>query len=473
MKYTTRFAPSPTGNPHIGNIRTALFDYLSARSTRGKFFLRIEDTDRERFVPEAVDYIHEALKWLNIKHDGEVIFQSDRLAIYQEKVQDLLDKDLAYKCFCTPTRLEKLRKEQESVKAAPMYDRQCLKLSKSEIMAKEEGGESFVVRFKIPSTPKEINWIDKVRGKITIATETLEDFIILKSDKWPTYNFAHIIDDHEQGINLVIRGEEFIPSTPKYILLYQALGWKHPFYAHIPLTVGNDHQKLSKRHGDTAILDYKDNGYLPEAMINFLVLLGWNPGDGSTEEIFSLQDLENKFNIERMGKSSAVFDPERLIWLNGIWIRKLTVKGLTDRLVDFNPGLDKLNRSFLERIALVEQTRLRTLKEFTEICHFYFNLPNYDPMLLIYKKSSLGAARKGLETIYSLLKQIKWDSVNKFEKTLANVASSHDLNNADIYWPLRVALSGQDKSPSPAELLWVFGKEESLVRVETALKKLK
>jgi glutamyl-tRNA synthetase len=473
MKYITRFAPSPTGNPHIGNIRTALFDYLSARATKGKFILRIEDTDRERFVPEAVDYIHQSLEWLNLAYDGEVIFQSDRLKIYQSNVQDLLDKGLAYKCFCTTERLNNLKESQEKAKKAPMYDRKCLSLTKEDVAEKEKNSEPFVVRFKIPASPKKISWVDKVRGGITIATATLDDFIILKSDKWPTYNFAHIIDDHEQEINLVIRGEEFVPSTPKYILLYQALGWEHPEYAHIPLTIGNDHKKLSKRHGDTAILDYKDKGYLPETMINFLALLGWNPGDGSTEEIFSLEELEKIFSVDRIGKSSAVFDLERLDWMNGVWIRKLNVKDLTSRLISFIPRLDKINRAFLERVVTVEQNRLKTLEEFNDISRFYFDLPSYEPDLLVFKKSSLEATRSGLETTLKCLGQVEPVDVDQFNNILAGIVSNNKLNNADVYWPVRVALSGQERSPSPAELLWVFGKDESLKRLSRALDRIK
>lgn len=473
MKYITRFAPSPTGNPHVGNIRTALFDYLAAKSTGGKFYLRIEDTDRERFVPDAVKYIHEALDWLGLKYDGEVVYQSERLPVYQKRAQELLNKGLAYRCYCSKERLEKLRRDQEVAGKPPIYDRHCLNLSKEEIEENEKRKIPYVVRFKIPEKVKTITWNDKVRGKIEFSSDTLEDFIILKSDRWPTYNLAHIIDDHETEISLVIRGEEFVPSTPKYILVHEAFGWQHPEYAHMPLTIGKDGKKLSKRHGDTAILDYKKKGYLPEAMLNFLVLLGWNPGEGSTDEIFTKTDLEKKFSIDRVGKAPAVFDLDRLNWMNGVYIRNLSVKELTARIINFDSKFAKINKEFLEKVVKVEQSRLKTLAEFAEISQFYFNLLKYDPNTLIFKKSSLETTRRGLESSLGVLKETKWSRIENFEEILAKIVTDNELNNADVYWPIRVALSGQEKSPSPAELLWVLGKEESCERLGKALRSLK
>ena len=474
MPNITRFAPSPTGKAHVGNIRTALFDYLAARSTGGKFLLRIEDTDRERFVPDAVSYIHESLAWLGLKNDGEVIYQSNRLPIYQKYADKLLKEGHAYKCFCTSDRLSKLKEEQEKAGKAPMYDRHCLNLSKDEITEKESAGEKSVIRFKIPETPESVSWNDKVRGEITFETAILEDFIILKSDGWPTYNLAHIIDDHEQGINLVVRGEEFVPSTPKYILIHEALGWSHPDYAHMPLTIGKDRKKLSKRHGDTAILDYRDKGYLPEAMINFLALLGWNPGGGSTEEIFSMAELEKHFKIEEVNKASAVFDLERLDWMNGVWIRKLSVKDLSERIIEFQPKFKDIDRVFLEKIVTVEQSRLKTLADFDEISAFYFNLSEYSPDMLVFKKSTPEATRNGLTASISALDKAIWDNldVSGLETLLKGVIETNSLSNADVFWPVRVALSGLDKSPSPAELLWVLGKDESIERLRSAFKVL-
>jgi glutamyl-tRNA synthetase len=460
MKYKTRYAPSPTGLQHIGGVRTALFDYLASKSTGGEFYLRIEDTDRERFVPDAVDSIHTGLKWLGLKNDGEVVYQSSRLAIYQQFAQQLVDEGKAYKCFCSKERLESLKEEQEKAGKPPVYDRKCCSLSSEEIAKLEIENTPFVIRFKIPTEPKEISWVDKIRGKVTIATSTLEDFIILKSDEWPTYNFANIVDDHDQGFNLVIRGDEFVPSTPKHILLYLAFGWDHPEFAHVPVIVGPDMKKLSKRNGDTALLDYRKKGYLHEAIINFLVLLGWNPG--TTEEIFTLSELEKIFSIERVGKAPAVFDPERLNWINGVWIRKLSVTELTDRLIDFNPEYKKINRAFLEKIVTVEQSRIKTLAEFDEISSFYFNLPEYNPNDLVFKKSSPEATKTGLEAFLetiSAINEVNWHkmTVEDFNILLSRVVAENKVQNADVFWPVRLALSGEHKSPSPAELygFWV------------------
>lgn len=472
MKYKTRFAPSPTGMLHIGGVRTALFDYLTAKSSGGEFLLRVEDTDRERFVDGAVEAIHEGLSWLGLKHDGEVVYQSERVPVYQKYANQLIEKGLAYKCFCTSERLAKVKEVQEKAKKAPMYDRCCLGLSAEETEKKEANGEKFVIRFKIPDTPIEVKWVDHVRGEVKFATNTLEDFIIIKSDNWPTYNFANVIDDHEQEMTMVIRGEEFIPSTPKHILLYIALGWEHPEFAHMPVIVGPDMKKLSKRNGDTAVSEYKAKGYLPEAVINFLALLGWNPG--TTDEIFSLSELEKQFSIDRVGKSPSLFDVDRLNWINGVYIRNLSIKELTDKLIEFDPELSKINREFLEKIVTVEQSRLKTLAEFTDISAPYWNLPKYSKDMLVFKKSTPEATKKGLEAFVAALSSLDSTeyakkTVDDFNSLLSEVVAQNELLNADVFWPVRVALSGQDRSASPAELLWALGREEALKRLNSAL----
>jgi len=468
MKYKTRFAPSPTGMLHIGGVRTALFDYLAAKSTGGEFNLRIEDTDRERFVEGAVDAIHEGLDWLGIKNDGEVIYQSNRLPVYQKYANELVAKGLAYKCFCTADRLAKLKEDQEAAHKPPVYDRECLKLTKDDISNKEKAGEKFVIRFQIPTTPEVVTWTDKVRDEVSIPTNSLEDFILIKSDGWPTYNFANVIDDHEQGFNLIVRGDEFVPSTPKHILLYKALDWEHPEFAHVPVIVGTDMKKLSKRNGDTAISDYREKGYLPEALLNFLVLLGWNPG--TTDEIFTLVQLEKSFTVDRIGKSPSVFDPERLDWMNGIYIRNLTVSELTDKLLAFDDKLEKIDKKILERVVTVEQSRMKTLAEFAELSAPYWELPKYSPDILVFKKSSPEATKTGLQAFYTAISQIPENSwagktVDDWNKIIGDIVEKNGLNNADVFWPVRVALSGLEKSASPAELLWVLGKEESEKRL--------
>ncbi len=473
MKYKTRFAPSPTGMLHIGGVRTALFDYLAAKSGGGEFCLRIEDTDRERFVPGAVDAIHEGLEWLGLGYDGEVIYQSDRTEIYRKYADKLLAEGRAYKCFCTPERLTKLREEQEAAKKPPVYDRRCLTLTQEEIAAKDKAGEKYVIRFKIPENPLSVSWEDKVRGKVSFETANLEDFILIKSDGWPTYNFANIIDDHEMTISLVVRGDEFVPSTPKHILLYQSLGWKHPEFAHVPVIVGADMKKLSKRNGDTALSEYKTKGYLPEALINFLAFLGWNPG--TTEEIFSLPELEKAFSVDRVGKAPAVFDIERLNYLNGVYIRNLSSSELVNRLIQFKSEYSEHNSELFERVVVVEQTRIKTLAEFAEISAPYWNLPKYGKDILVFKKSSPEATQKGLTAFLAKLKAV--DSETAAKKTvedwntmLSETVAENELSNADVFWPVRVALSGSERSASPAEFLWALGREESLKRIEQALK---
>lgn len=474
-KFITRFAPSPTGNPHVGNIRTALFDYLAAKATGGDFFLRIEDTDRARFVPGSVEYIHDALKWLGIDFKGEAVYQSNRLPVYQKIADELVEKGLAYKCFCSSERLEKLRTEQIAKKQPPSYDGLCQKLSKQEIAQREAAGEPFVIRLAMPKEGT-AKWTDLVRDEIEIGYKEMDDFVILKSDGWPTYHLANVIDDHEMNINCVIRGEEWIPSTPKHIYLYKILGWEHPQFAHMPVILGGDKQKLSKRNGDAAILDYRDKGYLPEAMINFLVLLGWS--SKTEEEIFSLKELEAKFQIKDVNKAPAVFDLERLNWLNGQYIRKMTTDELLTAIKALSPDANILKANNIERIIEVEKSRLVTLEDITKDTDFYITLPKYDAKMLVFKKSTLEATRTGLQKTLETLSDIslqKWQdmTIDGFNELLKKVASDNSLTNGDVFWPVRFALSGKEKSASPAELLWAIGREESLLRIDKAPELLK
>jgi glutamyl-tRNA synthetase len=391
--------------------------------------------------------------------------------MYQKAAEELVQKGLAYKCFCSPERLAQLRKDQEAKKQAPGYDRCCRNLSSEEVQAKENAGEKSVIRFKMPDTGKAV-WDDMVRGKIEIEYSTQDDPIILKGDGWPTYHLANIIDDHDMDITDVIRGEEWIPSTPKHIALYNAFGWGIPNFGHLPVILGNDKSKLSKRHGDTAILDYRDKGYLPEAMVNFLALLGWNPG--TTEEIFDLPKLEKTFDIGRVQKAPAVFDIERLNWLNGQYIRKMPNDQLQNSVKELMPDLKLLKLENFDRILEVEKTRLVTLCDLDNETDFYIDLPKYDPSLLVFKKSSTEATTKGLTAAREAIKGSDLDKmdVKSIEEMLSKVVSENNLGNGDVFWPVRVALTGKEKSPSPAEMLWVFGKEESVARITTAINHL-
>ncbi len=470
-KIITRFAPSPTGNPHVGNIRTAIFNYLFAKRQNGKFLFRIEDTDRDRFVPETIDYIEESLKWLNIKCDNERRRQSDYLSEYQEHAESLIKGGLAYKCFCTTERLDAIRKEQVANKLPPAYDKQCRTLGQKEIDQKEKSGSSFVVRFAMPEKGS-AEWEDLIRGDLSIKYSTQDDFVLIKSDGWPTYNLASVVDDHEMKITHVIRGEEFISSTPKHIKLYESFGWQPPQFAHLPLILGSDKTKLSKRHGDTAILDYRSQGYLSEAVLNFLVLLGWN--DGTEKEIFSHKELIKSFCIERIGRSAAVFDIEKLRWMNGIYIRQLEEKELLRRTKELLKGEKIVGLQNFDRVLRVEKTRLNTLCDITKETEFYLSLPAYSPNLLVFKKSTPQSTLKGLEAVFFRVKDDKWPkSIDGLDKMLFEITKKENLKNGDVFWPVRVALSGKDKSPSPAELLWVFDRKESLSRIEAALKKIK
>jgi len=310
-----RFAPSPTGYLHVGGLRTALFNFLFARHSGGKFILRIEDTDRARYVEGAVDNLINTLRWAGLDYDegpsagGELgpYVQSERLEIYDEHVRILLESGAAYRCFCSPERLETMRKEQEKKKLQPKYDRTCLRLSPKEIEDNLTANKPFVVRMKVPDDAT-IRFSDIVRGEVEFSTERVDDQVLLKSDGYPTYHLANVVDDHLMKISHVIRGEEWLPSTPKHVLLYEAFGWEMPVFAHLPLLLNPDRSKLSKRQGDVAVEDYRDKGYLKEALVNFVALLGWNPGDA--REIFSLKELEKEFSLDKVNKSGAVFNVE-------------------------------------------------------------------------------------------------------------------------------------------------------------------
>ncbi len=469
----TRFAPSPTGKPHVGNIRTAIFNYLHTKSKDGKFILRIEDTDRERFIPGAVSYIEESLRWLGLAWDNEEkIHQSKRLKIYQKYADRLLEEGKAYKCFCSKERLTNLRQEQEKQKLPPGYDACCRKLTVGDIQKLEKEGKIPVVRFKVPENPKEVVWDDTIHGKVSIRTDIQEDFIIMKSDGYPTYHFANIIDDHLMEISTVIRGEEWIPSTPKHILLYMSFGWQPPKFAHMPLIVGRDGKKLGKRSGDTAIMDYRERGYLADTMLNFLALLGWN--DGTTQEIFTREELIKKFDLHRVGKAPAVFDLDRLNWINGEKIRAMKVDDLIKEVASFNSNFMKnKDTDLFQRALTVMQTRMVTLKDFTDGSGFFFEDIKYDPRLLIFKKSTQDDSLGGLKNVLELLGQTKGiKSPKDADKIMKKAVASQSLSNGDVFWPVRVALSGEEKSPSPAELIWALGVEESVKRIEAAIKLL-
>ncbi len=505
----TRFAPSPTGSLHIGGVRTALFAYLFAKHSGGTFLLRIEDTDRARFVDGAIEQIITTLKRFGLSYDEGVILneegqiahkgdlgpylQSDRLPIYRQYADQLIASGNAYRCFCDETRLAELRKEQQALKLAPMYDKKCRHLSKTEIEENIAAGKPYVIRQAIPEDGK-TSVTDLVFGEITWDNALIDDQVLLKSDGFPTYFLAVVIDDHLMQISHVIRGEEWIPSTPKHILLYDALQWKPPTFAHLPNVLNKDRTKLSKRQGDVSAQSFLDRGYLEEALLNFLALLGWNPK--TEQEIFTLNELIEQFDFSKVHKAGAVFDIEKLDWINGMYIRAMDVDGLVQHLLPYmihdgliveqistNEFIAKnekvVSKEFIKKVALLERERLKKLSEIGERVSYFFQQPAYQPEILVWKKSTATETRAHLtallEKIQGLENMIFTDRA-KLEETIKAFVAERGSDNGSVLWPMRVALSGLQFSPSPFEIAEVlhfaYGKNEIISRIEQGIKLL-
>lgn len=501
VKTRTRFAPSPTGFLHIGGLRTALYSYLLAKQNNGRFILRLEDTDAKRYVEGAAQAIYNGLKWAGLNYDEgpdiggsfEPYIQSERLEIYKKYAQELIDKDKAYYCFCDEKTLEQMRQKQIANKQAPKYDRRCLKLSKEEIAQKLENKIPYVIRMKIPEG-RVIEVDDLVRGKVAYKTEELDDQILLKSDGYPTYHLAVVVDDHLMKISHVTRTEEWLPSTPKHILLYEYFGWQAPKFAHLPLLLNADKTKMSKRKGDVAVEDYIKKGYLPKAMVNYLAFLGWNPAlpaevplegtkAGREREIFSMKELIKYFDLKKVHKAGAVFNLEKLNWYNSYYIKQMPLDKLVELCSPFlslrgaerrsNPTENKTDFDRLKKIIALERERLQTLSEIEEHTAFFFELPAYDKTLLKWKEMTDEEIKKSLEISQKIISEISDKSF-----TLENLKSAlmpeaeKFKNRGELLWPLRVALSGQKNSPPPFEIAEILGKEESLKRIEMAIRKL-
>ncbi|OGY43610.1 MAG: glutamate--tRNA ligase [Candidatus Buchananbacteria bacterium RIFCSPHIGHO2_01_FULL_39_8] len=479
-KVRTRFAPSPTGYLHIGSLRTALYSYLVAKQAGGQFVLRLEDTDAKRFVEGAAEAIYNGLKWARLQYDeGPDIngpyspyVQSQRLELYKKYAQELLDKDLAYYCFCDAKTLENIRAEQTAKKQAPKYDRRCISLSKDAAEVRLQQGQPHVIRMKIPADRIiEIN--DLVRGKVSYSTNELDDQVILKSDGWPTYHLAVVVDDHLMEITHVTRTEEWLPSTPKHILLYEYFGWKSPRWAHLPLLLNTDKTKMSKRKGDVAVEDYIKKGYLPEAMVNYLAFLGWNPG--TEKEIYSMEELLKDFSLERVHKAGAVFNIEKLNWYNSYYIKQLSIEKLTELCLSYLPPLRKGGKEGLnyKKIIALEQERLQTISEIGEHIAFFFKLPTYDKALLKWKEISDEEIKISLESSKQIISDTPDNEFTKEKLSKLLIAKASEFKNkGELLWPLRVALAGQKNSPPPFDILEILGKEESKKRIEGALLKL-
>ncbi len=471
----TRFAPSPTGMVHIGSVRTALFNFLFAKKMNGVVVVRIEDTDQSRKVEGAVENMLAVMHKLGINFDeGPVVnsdgslseqgefgpyVQSERLDKYKSYAQQLLDGKQAYYCFCTQERLDELRKEQMALKKPAMYDRHCKNLSAEEVAAKmaefKSAGKNPVVRQAIPEEGTTV-LNDLVYGEIKYDHSTIDDQVLLKSDGFPTYHLAVVVDDHEMQISHVIRGEEWLPSTPKHLLLYKAFGWEPTEYAHMPLILNPDKSKLSKRQGDVAAEEFLQKGYLPEALVNFVAFLGWNPK--TEQEIFSMGELIAQFDLAKINNSGAVLDINKLDWMNGTYIRQMSSDALLDLVAPYleQNGVQVSNypREFLIAVIEIEKERLKTLTQITEDTGFYFQQPQYEAEALVWKKADRADADSKLEALAGFLQSLDESEFTKdiLEEKVKSWITEQEFDTGNVLWPFRVALTGLPKSPSPFEV---------------------
>ena len=471
-----RFAPSPTGYPHLGNIRTALFNWLFARHHGGKFILRIEDTDIVRKVEGAVEVILDSLRWLGLDWDEGPYFQSQRLPIYHEIAHKLLEEGQAYLCYCSPERLETMRQEQAKRKQPPKYDRRCRDLTRQEMTRLEATGITPVIRFKTP-LEGETNFHDLIYGLITFKNDTLDDFVLLKSDGYPTYHLANIVDDHLMAISHVLRAEEWLSSTPRHVLLYQALNWQPPQFAHLPMILGPDRAKLSKRHGATNINEYQKQGYLPDAMINFLALLGWSLDDRT--ELLSKEELIKHFSLERVGKTAASFNKDKLEWMNGVYLRKLRLGEFVQQAMPFlDRDLPKsikrpLDESYVSEVLSLIQERAKTLAEVPQLASFFFlDELQYDTGLFLKGKMDAKSAAEAITIASRKLEKVAtWDAAT-LEGILRPLATELNLGTGEFFGLLRVAVTGRTAAPPLFQTMAVLRKVKCLKRFDMALQLL-
>lgn len=465
-----RFPPSPTGHPHLGMARAMLFNWLFARQHGGKIVFRIEDTDAERSKPEFEREIIDVLTWLGIDWDEGLhkegsphgpYRQSERVDIYRPYLEQLLKERKAYWCYCTKEELEAQRVSLEVAGLAPKYTGHCRNL---ESPPSDKAPQ--VIRLVVPE--KKITFTDLIRGSVTFDLTLFGDFVIAKNTSTPLYNLAVVIDDHQMEITHVIRGEEHISNTPKQILLQEALGFETPIYAHTPLVLSADKKKLSKRYAETSIIEYQKDGYLPEALVNFLILLGWHPTDD--QEIFTKEELIEKFDLSRVQKAGAVFNPEKLLWLNAQHIKRTPIEILYDLLLPFlkEAGIEA-KKDFVMRIIETERERMKTLADFVRETEFFFTLREYESSLLVWDKQSSEEIGVILRACFETLSQIDWQ-IPTLRDTLDTLAVQY--GKGGVFWPLRVALSGKAASPDPISIMSVLGKEEGMRRVNIALQKL-
>ncbi len=471
-----RFAPSPTGYPHLGNIRTALFNWLFARRYGGKFILRVEDTDVARKVEGAVEMILDSLRWLELDWDESLYFQSQRLDIYRDVANKLLREDQAYLCYCSAERLEAMRQGQIKRKQPPKYDGRCRNLTQPQKAQLKAEAITAVVRFKTP-LDGETTFQDLIRGRVSFQNSTLDDFVLLKSDGYPTYHLANVVDDHLMAISHVLRADEWLSSTPRHTLIYQALNWQAPHFAHLPMILGPDRSKLSKRHGATNIIEYREQGYLPEAMINFLALLGWSLDDKT--ELLTREELVKNFSLERISKTAAVFNRDKLEWMNGVYLRQLSLDELVRQATPF---LDRdlplsvrrpLDSDYARQVMSLIQERAKTLAEVPRLSDFFFlDELQYETSLLLSgglsSKAAIGAIKAPLKRLEAVG---VWDP-KSLEDILRPVATELNLSTAKFFGLLRVAITGRSAAPPLFETMAVLGQGKCFRRLITALDRL-
>ncbi len=494
-----RFAPSPTGDPHIGNVRTVVFNWLFARKMGGQFILRIEDTDRTRYRPESVTVIMDGLRWLGLDWDegpgveelqrlgvenaeeyavggpyGPYV-QSERVELYRQVAEELIERGWAYRCNCTPERLERVREMQRARKLPVMYDRHCRNLPSGAISP----DEPHVIRLKVPLEGRTVVH-DVIKGDVVFENAGIDDQILLKSDGFPTYHLAVVVDDHYMKITHIARGDDWISSTPKRILIYRAMGWEVPTYCHVPLVKGPDGKKLSKRHGATSITEFRNQGYLPEALFNFLALLGWAPGGGEEQEIFSREELIERFDLFRVNRAPAAFSYDKLEWMNGVYIRQLAADDLAERLVPFlaaGLGIEeselRRRKELRELIPLVRE-RLKTLADIVALADFFFlEEISYDPQLLIAKKMTAADCAAALDRVIEILESLPDFSEETLETALRGLASDLGLKAGQLFGIIRVAVTGKRVAPPLFGTLRILGRERVLSRLARAREALR
>jgi glutamyl-tRNA synthetase len=482
MPVRVRFAPSPTGHLHIGGLRTALFNYLFAKNQGGTFILRIEDTDEERSTQESVKAIYDGLLWAGLNWDegqmpdGSVkgsflpYYQSARAAkgIYQEYIDKLLEGGKAYKCYCTPEELEAMRQEAQSRKLPPRYTGKCRDLTKEQQAKFEAEGRKYAIRFKMPREGETV-FDDLIRGRVSFSNANLYDLVIQKAGGYPTYNFAAVIDDHLMEMTHIIRGDDHISNTPAQIQIYKALGWQYPVMAHLSMIHGPDGTKLSKRHGDTSVMEYRKQGFLPQALINYLVLLGWSTCD--SQQIFARGEMELKFNIKGCQKSPAVFDPAKLAWMNGEYIRQMGVEELYAAAKPFidEAGVARgIDAPALKKVVALEQEKYKTLKEVPDLISFFFSDPQFDETAVekVFKTETAVLALKAVISKYEGLPSFAEAAL---EAAAREAARENNLKAGQVFHPVRVAVSGRTNGPTLFKMLEYMGKDLTLKRLKSAL----